>query len=193
VTQTFEPGYCRVIVWTIFLEKVDPIATVPVSVTRRYAWWTKNMATRDVVHQMGEVIMSCGTIELTFTCKIPLAFHSHECQTACSDPECALIPTGEIGFQAPLPAGLHPPEGWEPRYPGKILPSDEPADDGATGEEPEDDGTSSGEPSSGAAPDDGATTGEPSSDGSTVDGTTDGTGTEGDAPAASDEPESSGN
>lgn len=127
-SQTFQPGYCRVIVWSAFLEAADPLATVTVNVSRSYAWWTKNESTGPTVHQRGTVTIPCGSASPTYTCKMPLAFHFHECQTGCPEPECSLIPTGEIGWQVPLPPGLAPPDGWEPRFPGKIF-GDEDDDD----------------------------------------------------------------
>ena len=133
VSHTFKAGYCKVIVWTAFLEKADVTAEVPVHVWRRYAWWTKNKVTGAKVHQMGNKDVHCGSVTLYFQCLMPLAVHIHTCQTACSDPACSTIPTGEIGFEPPLPKGLEPPDWWRPRYPGPLGPTDasedEPADD----------------------------------------------------------------
>ena len=119
------PAYCHRIAWGAYFEIARYTSTVDYAVTRRHAWWTKNMATGDRVHRKGDVWMACGSGTATLEAEAPIAGHFHLTARACASDLCRLVPTVDLGYFPPLPpAPTAPPEAGE-----GVGREEEPADD----------------------------------------------------------------
>ncbi len=166
VSKLICPTYCHVIDWSAFFEVATYEADVDYEVTRRWAWWTKNVYTGGDVHHMGEVFTSCGTGTATFQCQEPILGYFHLLDRGCDGTECGYIAPQDLRWFPPLPDGLPIPDD-DPIGGGSSSSSGSTGSAGAaTSDDPQPPDAGSPDPDDGgdAAPD--PAPDEPKSDGS---------------------------
>ncbi|MCA9315563.1 MAG: hypothetical protein KDB73_08725, partial [Planctomycetes bacterium] len=99
-------------------------ARAPGRVERRWAWWTKNVATGSSVHAHGEMWVTCESGELVLWRRAPIAGIFHLSQRPCVDPTCAGLTPRDLGWFPEPPSP--PPVITEPSSPP---PPSEPVED----------------------------------------------------------------
>ncbi len=120
---------CRRVPWLAYLRVGTYELRADFAISQRWAWWTKNPATGSEVHASGDHMVSCGSTEVVFDRKAPMAWHLRLAFRSC----CGKAgPYRDLGFWPPLPPGLGNPK-WPPEFgmPETPLPqdSDVPADE----------------------------------------------------------------
>lgn len=120
VTQRIEAAPGHVLDWEGWFELADLTLDLELAVTRRYAWWTKNHLTGDVVHLSGEVLVACGREQVTLRRQASLGVCFRLWDAPCDG---SAPPTDLGSFPRPRPAPVLTP----PAQPLTPLPSLAPA------------------------------------------------------------------
>lgn len=115
VEKTISAAWCLRIPWEGYFEIARYEARAPGRVERRWAWWTKNLATGSSVHAHGEMWVTCERGELVLWRRAPIAGIFHLSQRPCQDPACADLTARDLGWFPEPPAP--PPVITEPSSP----------------------------------------------------------------------------
>lgn len=138
VSKTITPNWCRRIEWVGYFLAGEFKATSRFSLKQKWVWWTKNATTGYKVHAKGTVTVSCGSTEIEFRRKAPLAGYFDLTERTCEDSTCGDGIPRRLGFFPQLPPEIEPPPPVTP------------------GSEPEPGGDEPGEPPSDESPSDGS-------------------------------------
>ena len=122
LSTTIQAQNCRRVPWLAYLRVGTYELRADFAISQRWAWWTKNPATGSEVHASGDHMVSCGSTEVVFERKAPMAWHVRLAVRNC----CGKAgPYRDLGFWPPLPPGLGNPK-WPPEFglPKPPLPQD---------------------------------------------------------------------
>ena len=149
VTQTISAAYCYIIPFEGKLRLGDYTLSQSFKVRQRYAWWTKNVNTGDVVHRKGDLYVDCGTVTITYRRRAALEIDFDYGESRCPDPGCkpvATAPSAEPPPPPPPPPTTTPPSGGE--VPGTDDPTDDPQAPPEEGTDAAEEGDDDAEPES---------------------------------------------
>ncbi len=74
ISKKLKAAYCHRIPWKAYFEVATYEAQVEYTLSRRFAWWTKNVRTGHVVHRHGEVWIVCETGTATLDAEAPISW-----------------------------------------------------------------------------------------------------------------------
>ncbi len=135
LATTLQAKNCERVPWLAYLRVGTFELRAEFAVTQRWAWWTKNTLTGSTVHASGDYMQACGSTEITFDRKAPLAWHLRLAHRNCCGGSGRYR---DLGFHPPLPKGLKRPD-WpeEFGYPEPPLPQEGTEPQDGTGPAPD--------------------------------------------------------
>lgn len=91
--------YCHRIQWEGYFEVGTFECTVHFTITREFAWWTKNKYTGPDVHQRGRITVDCGSGEATFRRTAPINAFFHLFDGPCEHAVlCKSVTSRDLGW-----------------------------------------------------------------------------------------------
>ena len=155
VSKTIKAAWCQKVPYRGFVKFAKYVVTVKFKIKRRYAWWTKNVATGDTVHQHGSIWVDCGQASYSGERRVAIDTKFELDQLSCDEPACEKVvtisaPDDPAPPKTPVitpgtPGTPAPPPG--PPMPGDPEQTEEDAEDPNNAEEddvPEDAGGGDG-------------------------------------------------
>ncbi len=98
VEKRIDAASCLRIAWQGYLEIAQYEARAQGRIERRWAWWTKNIATGSSVHAKGDVWVVCERGNLLLSRRAPIAGVFHLTQRSCEDDGCEKRPPRDLGW-----------------------------------------------------------------------------------------------